>query len=92
MALVRHQWPAAAAVAASSLQVWADKLLAAVEGGRVQLPVVEGEIGDTWVSETREGRRAGLLCCGHSQVHDKAALDRLIIISAVFNCLCKSMA
>jgi hypothetical protein len=50
MALVRRQWPEAAAVEASSLQAWADRLLAAVDAGRVQLPVVEGEIGDTWVS------------------------------------------
>lgn len=50
LALVRHQWPGAVSVATSSLQAWADALTAAVEEGRVVLPVVEGEIGDTWVS------------------------------------------
>jgi hypothetical protein len=61
MALVRRQWPSAAAVEASSLQAWAANLLAAVEGGRVQLPVVEGEIGDTWVSETGQSGWGGRL-------------------------------
>jgi len=61
MALVRRQWPTAAAVVTSTLQAYADRLVAAVDEGRVKLPVVEGEIGDTWVSQgDNQGREGGV--------------------------------
>lgn len=62
MHLVRRQWSSAASVRTSTLQAYADTLVAAVDKGQVVLPVVEQEIGDTWV-------RPGL-GVGRTMTHD----------------------
>eukprot|EP00878_Enallax_costatus_P022037 GHUV01023361.1.p1 GENE.GHUV01023361.1~~GHUV01023361.1.p1 ORF type:complete len:573 (+),score=177.34 GHUV01023361.1:634-2352(+) len=48
MRTVRQQWPGAA-VQASTLDDFVTQLSEAVDQGKVQLPVVTGEVGDTWV-------------------------------------------
>ncbi|WIA20109.1 hypothetical protein OEZ85_005961 [Tetradesmus obliquus] len=47
-AVARQQWPGAT-VKASSLDAYLEQLSGAVEAGEIKLPVVTGEIGDTWI-------------------------------------------
>ncbi|KAF6255451.1 hypothetical protein COO60DRAFT_212733 [Scenedesmus sp. NREL 46B-D3] len=47
-AIARQQWPGAT-VKASSLDAYLGNLARAVDSGQLKLPVVTGEIGDTWI-------------------------------------------